>query len=533
MLNRKRIAAVIAATALTVTVQSAVGLSLTEKNGYGPVIKASASEVSNEVIAEISKTEKESDGQEIVTDDNIMILEEDPGQERLSGEIILPDFEEILEEAMMAAQGRAISAFSPFMGNTPYFHSDVFAGRRIAHGIDVSKYQKDIDWKAVKEAGVEYAIIRVGFRGYGKTGGIGADTYFEKNIKGALEAGIEVGVYFFSQATTVEEAKEEAQYALDKIKDYNITLPVVMDFEYASVNGKEGGRLYDANLSKAVATNVCLAFCETVENAGYEPMVYANSSMLKNKLNASDISSKYKIWLANYTSMTAYTGEYDFWQYSSKGTVDGITGNVDCNFWYQESPFIVPEIVTGFSVGGRTETRIRLNWNLVEGATGYRIYRYDETEKIYKKVKTVTNGATATWVDTTVQPGKSYNYVIKSYIKDDVNTWWSVKSEAVVAKTRTEAVEGFAVTISRKDKLRLSWKPVEGAAGYRIYRYNSKTKSYERIRTLGSGDITTWVNSNLKSNTTYKYKITAYMEDEAGTRYSSVYSEVVTGKTKK
>lgn len=472
--------------------------------------------------------------------------EDDPGRERLSGEVSwseeeglqgegeLKNQQAIVEGAIFAAQGRAISDYSPFMGNTPYFHSDVFADRKIVHGIDVSKYQKEIDWQKVKESGVKYAIIRVGFRGYGKTGGLGADTYFEQNIKGALEAGIKVGVYLFSQATTVKEAVEEANYTLDKIKGYDITMPVVMDYEYAHVNGREGGRLYDANLSKAQATKICLAFCETVEAAGYEPMLYANSTMLKNKLNASEISNRYKVWLANYTSMTAYEGEYDFWQYSSKGKVNGIEGSVDCNFWYQEAePEVDVPKMTGFTVGGRTDSRIRLNWERAEGVTGYRIYRYDEIEKRYKKVKTILDAEVTTWVDTGLENGKSYEYMVKGYIKNETGTHWGTKTVPITGKTRTGKVEGFALTVARKDKVRLSWQQTKGTDGYRIYRYNNKTGSYERIRTLGAGNVTTWVNSGLKNNTEYQYKIRAYMETENGVRYAGEYSEAVTAKTKR
>lgn len=512
MLNQKRMFAVFAAVIWALT---------------SPTVTTTATEVSTIEIG-------------------VPYAEDDPGRERLSGEVSWLEGDVLLEEqewlnqeliaegAMLAAKGRAISGYSPFMGNTPYFHSDVFVDRNIVHGIDVSKYQKEINWQKVKESGVEYAIIRVGFRGYGKTGGIGADTYFKQNIEGALEAGIKVGVYMFSQATTVEEAIEEAKYTLDKIHGYDITMPVVMDYEYAHVNGKEGGRLYDANLSKEQATKICLAFCETVEAAGYEPMLYANSTMLKNKLNASDISNRYKVWLANYTSMTSYEGKYDFWQYSSKGKVDGIEGNVDCNFWYEE---VVPEVnvpeLTGFTVGGRTDSRIRLNWQKAEGVTGYRIYRYDETEKKYKKVKTITTAEATTWVDTKLEPGKSYQYVIKGYVKNETGTYWGVKTTPIKGKTRTGKVEGFALTVARKDKVRLSWQQTKGADGYRIYRYNDNTGNYERIRTLGAGNETTWVNSNLKNNTEYQYKIRAYIETENGTRYAGDYSEVVTAKTKK
>ncbi len=593
MLNGKRMKKMKFVTSLTIVATLASAWSVSEQIMYESPVSINRWKTNRAQASEIHNLD-EIDLQQIKNGElGVPYVDDDPGRERLMGEADLWELEEHeMDISKLLLNTRAISGYSPFMGNTPYFHNDVFADRKVVHGIDVSKYQKDIDWQTVAKAGVDYAIIRVGYRGYGKTGGMGADNYFEQNVKGALEAGIDVGVYFFSQATTKKEAIEEAEYTLNKIKGYDIKLPVVMDFEYASVNGKEGGRLYDANLSKKEATDVCLAFCETVEKAGYEPMVYANSSMLKNKVNASDISNKYKIWLANYTTMTAYTGEYDFWQYTSKGTVNGIIGNVDCNFWYQEvieetpelpeepeqnpeempeqpeepeqnpeetpefpeelpvkpeqtpelpeelpetpqQPIILPEKVNEFTVGGRTNSKVRLNWQEIENASGYRIYRYDEVDGKYKKVKTISNKMTTTWVDTTVEAGNSYEYVIKSYIKNENGTYWSEKSLPLIAKTRTDVVEGFELTVARKDKVRLSWKQTKGADGYRIYRYNSKTNTYEKIKTIGKGDIVTWVNSGLERSTTYKYKIKAYIEVENGNRYVNEYSNEVIAKTEK
>lgn len=215
-----------------------------------------------------------------------------------------------------------------------YIHDSRFDGYMIKEVIDVSKHQADIDWTKVKKSGIDYAIIRAGFRGYGQSGSYNADTYFKQNIEEALEAGLEVGVYFFSQAITEKEAIAEAEYTLNLIKGYDVSLPVVMDFEYASDQNGLTGRLYEAGLSKKQATKICRAFCSTILNNGYTPMVYANKSMLEKGLNASEIAKDYKIWLANYTTDTSYTGDYEFWQYTQTGRVNGIAGNVDKSFWY-------------------------------------------------------------------------------------------------------------------------------------------------------------------------------------------------------
>lgn len=215
-----------------------------------------------------------------------------------------------------------------------YTHDSRFDNYTIKEGIDVSKYQANIDWERVKADGVDFAFIRVGARGYGDEGNLIYDSMYETNMRGAKAAGLSVGVYVFSQATTVEEAREEAQFALDNLGDIKPDLPIVIDFEYASTAKGIMGRLYDARLSVQAATDVCNAFCERITSAGYEAMVYANYDMLTEHLYADQISSKYKIWIAHYTYISKYEGDFDFWQCSSKKHIDGISGNVDYDFWY-------------------------------------------------------------------------------------------------------------------------------------------------------------------------------------------------------
>lgn len=221
-------------------------------------------------------------------------------------------------------------------GRTTYEHDSRFNGYEIRKVIDVSSYQLVIDWKQVKAAGIDHAFIRAGFRGYGN-GALKTDTYFEKNIKNAIANGVKVGVYIFSQAITEQEAVEEAEYLLDLISGYDVSLPVVMDYEYASGSNGSTGRLYNANLSKSQATKICRKFCATVEAEGYTPMLYANKNMLEKSLNASDISKDYKIWLARYNTSAGYSGDYEFWQYTNTAKINGITvndGQVDMSFWY-------------------------------------------------------------------------------------------------------------------------------------------------------------------------------------------------------
>lgn len=211
-----------------------------------------------------------------------------------------------------------------------YTHETKYDGFTIHNGIDVSKYQKTIDWNQVKQSGIDFAFIRVGYRG-ASSGGLYPDTTYETNIKNANAAGVKVGVYIYSQAISPAEGVEEANYILERIKGYNITMPVVIDYEYSSA-ASDGGRLFNANLSKETATATVNAFADQVAAAGYTPMIYANKDMLTRHMNASDIP--HLVWLAYVTTTANYEGDYTAWQYSFSGTVPGITGDVDMDVWY-------------------------------------------------------------------------------------------------------------------------------------------------------------------------------------------------------
>ena len=192
-------------------------------------------------------------------------------------------------------------------------------------GIDVSKWNGNIDWTAVKNSGVSYVIIRCGYRGSSE-GALIKDSKFENNIKGAINAGLKVGVYFFSQAIDKNEAVEEASMVLECIKNYKISYPVFLDVE------PSGGRA--DSISVATRTEICKAFCETIQGYGYTAGIYANKNWFEEKINTSELSSKYKIWLAQYAAAPTYTGRYDMWQYKATGKIKGISGDVDMNLSY-------------------------------------------------------------------------------------------------------------------------------------------------------------------------------------------------------
>lgn len=193
-------------------------------------------------------------------------------------------------------------------------------------GIDVSKWNGDIDWDKVKAAGVEFAIVRAGYRG-SVTGSIVKDPKFEENMRGATAAGIQVGAYFFTQAVNEVEAVEEASAMLSLVQEYSLDYPIFIDTEGAGGNGRADG------LDKENRTLVCEAFCRTVSNAGYRAGVYGSRNWYNNNLDMSRLDAYY-IWLAEYRSAPLYQGYYQMWQHTSKGKIDGIKGNVDLDIAY-------------------------------------------------------------------------------------------------------------------------------------------------------------------------------------------------------
>lgn len=193
-------------------------------------------------------------------------------------------------------------------------------------GIDVSKWNGEIDWEIVKAEGVDFAIIRCGYRG-STSGWLIEDPFFYKNLTGAKKAGVKVGLYFFTQATSPVEAVEEASMVVSLLGDTEIDYPVFIDIEGAGGNGRAD------NLDAAARTAIANAFCRTIRNAGLDAGVYSSRYWYYNNLNADELDTL-RIWLAEYRDTPLYTGRYDMWQYTSSGSVAGIEGRVDLNVSY-------------------------------------------------------------------------------------------------------------------------------------------------------------------------------------------------------
>jgi GH25 family lysozyme M1 (1,4-beta-N-acetylmuramidase) len=196
-------------------------------------------------------------------------------------------------------------------------------------GIDVSHWQKDIDWEKVKASGVEFAMIRLGYRGY-EMGAINLDSYAIANIEGAIAAGLDVGVYFFSQAVTLAEAEEEAYFVVEQLRPYkeHITMPVVFDWEHVSDTDARTNEMRDPD----ILTDCTLEFLQIIEASGYRPMVYFNTHLAREGFLLEELTG-YDFWLAMYEAPMTFPYRVQMWQYTQSGTVPGIEGPVDIDLY--------------------------------------------------------------------------------------------------------------------------------------------------------------------------------------------------------
>lgn len=280
-----------------------------DENGKAvPVNGGSVSDVRTRPVIEKEETFYQLDGKKILMQNSVY------------GEVFMPVFADV--------PACSLDMNSLVTRNGYAFYKENEEITSIA-GIDVSEHQGDIDWNAVKNAGIEFAIIRVGYRTYGG-GEITLDTTFEQNLRNADAAGIKTGVYFFSQAIDPEEAIEEADAVIDAIRPYNITYPVIFDWELIVGDSARTDTMTVDNLADA-----CISFCERVKSAGYTPMIYQNKNTTMFKLDLPKLKD-YDFWLAEYGDKPTYYYDYQMWQYSSTGKVPGINGEVDMNISFKD-----------------------------------------------------------------------------------------------------------------------------------------------------------------------------------------------------
>lgn len=451
--------------------------------------------------------------------------------------------------------------------NKTYTHQTRFDDMDISYGIDVSQHNGDINFKKVKADGIDYVFIRVGYTGYTKSSfSLNYDTKYKTYIKAATDAGLDVGVYWYSQALTTTEATQEAAKLLKAISSYDITMPVVFDYEFACTNA---GRLDSAKLSKSRMTENALAFLDAVSSAGYEGCLYASENFLEEQLYADKISSLYTIWLANYSTKTNYKGDFEYWQYTSCGSVSGIKGNVDVNFRYTGEIYdIENQVYTGMPV--TPEPTVEFDGNAVQKDTDYNLvysnninigigtveavgigsysdykvkYRFKIVPAKVENLTCVSNGKESlkyTW--SAVKGAKSY----KIYVTNNTNantftktvtsnsavisgliqcneysvrvcaggensagiTLWGDYSDTDTRITSGSNVSGLKVKSRNTSAVRLTWNKLAQCDGYVVYIFNEYSEQYEEIARLLSNTNNFKV-EGLDAGTVYKFRVSA------------------------
>lgn len=335
-----------------------------------------------------------------------------------------------------------------------YNHQDRFANMKIQHGIDVSYHNGNLDWSVIKNAGVEFAILRAAYRGYGDEGTLVRDSKFAEYIRGAQSYGIPVGAYIYSQAITTKEAVQEANYILNIVKNYSLDLPIVFDYEFSpSSEGRTNLAWAEGELNKTKMTNITLAFCNTIKSAGYDVMVYASKSFLNKNIDHEVIENAgYDVWLAHYVNQnehnyqgTNYTGDFKIWQYTSTGRIPGISNKVfDCNFMY----------------GGDISSSVRIA---------------DIPNQVYTGSEVVPS-FTVTYGDKILVDGLDYvaTYQNNSSIGTaTVNVLGAGTYEGLLNLTKKfnivpDTVRNIQPSNVKTDGAELSWSAVNGASGYII-----------------------------------------------------------------
>lgn len=342
----------------------------------------------------------------------------------------------------------ASSTMQSLFDETMVVHGSEQNGKKAVYGIDVSKWQGTINWTRVKNAGIEFAIIRIGYSSL-TDGTPTLDPTYNRNIQAAKAAGVKVGVYYYSQATNAEEARQEVDFVMQHLNGTSLDLPVVYDAECGTVDGKPG-KLGAANLSKSEWTKVAVAFCDAVAARGYTPMFYGSISKIINKIDYKTIDSRYQMWIARYkykgdtsphqlvTTNYPYSGKYEIWQYSDHGVVDGISGYVDLDIMYvpASSPYKGTVYYNSQKVGNgsgltatATGTSINLKWKSAENASSYAVYRSEVYSKSYKKIASV-EGTSYTDANR-VQNKEYYYYVVPQGVING-----SIKSGSASSKVR-------------------------------------------------------------------------------------------------
>lgn len=404
-----------------------------------------------------------------------------------------------------------IMTMSALWGADSLTHQNRFSGVSKVYGIDVSYYQGNIDWKKVKNSGVEFVIIRVGYRGYGSAGTLVEDPKFKTYLDGATKAGLKVGVYFYTQAITTAEAQAEAKFVLDRIKGYSLQMPVYYDIESVDY---DTGRLDSAGLSKAQKTALCTAFCDTIIKSGYSAGVYANYTWLKYYIDGAGLGKKYPIWLAHYTSNTNYDQRMDMWQYSGSGTVSGISAYTDVNVWYSgKLPLYVSDLISVKN----TSTSNTFAWNGAPDATGYEVYQgTSPSDPNKKKIGDTKN---TYFTNSNKSTGTMYKYMVRAYSDASGKRVYGDYSDVFTTCTLPANISNISAS-ARGTSVTISWDKVSKATDY-IVEHNVNG-AWKKVGTTSS--LSYKVNG-ITQNGVNKFRVKA-RRNYSGVYYNGGYTYV-------
>lgn len=471
-----------------------------------------------------------------------------------------------------------------------YTHNSKFKNKEFVYGMDVSQHNGKINFKKAKRDGIEFVFIRVGYTGYTKSSfSLNLDKKYKTYIKDATKAGLKVGVYWYSQSTKVSEAKKEAKALLKAIKGYSITMPVVFDYEFADT---KKGRLDSAKLSKTNMTANALAFLNTVSNAGYDACIYASENFLGEHLYANQISSNFKVWLANYSSKTNYKGDYEFWQHTAKGRVSGMRGNVDINFWYKggNSTYLGTQVYTGApiecgvyaAIDGKqlvenVDYTLTYSNNVNVGTAHITLngigehkglkqnYTFDIVPDKVKKVGHISSENTSlklSWnsvlgadayvitaesinnfktftktvygraegeIDGLID-GNEYIVTVRALGYDSKgNALSGEPSDYISSKTTGNKVSGVKVSTRAEKSITLSWYRIADCESYTVYQYDSALKEYKPVGKT-DGNTNSLKISNLKQGLSYKFTVCANKENRQCEPSNAFYAVTVPKK---
>ena len=378
---------------------------------------------------------------------------------------------------------------------TGYVSSSYIKLSPLEKGIDVSKWNGNVDWDKVKADGIDYVIIRAGY------GNSNVDPYFKSHIEGASKAGLKIGIYWFSYATSVEKAKEEAAKCLETIAPYKnkISYPVFYDFEYASV---DYATKMGVKITKDLSSKMANVFLNEIKNAGYINGIYTNKDFGDRYFDEDILYNNY-LWVAQYASTCTYPRPYMMWQFTEKGTINGIGTPSKPVYFDVNYTYLKP--YTDEIINGVPESKIDLSSATVN-SIGSKTY----TGASIKPSVTVTLN------NKTLKLNKDYK-VSYSNNKNIGTAKILIKGigEYEGEKTVTFNIIPPKVTNLKSSKktynsITLSWDKIDNVTGYKVYRYDVKTESYKLIKTISDASTTSYTNSKLTSATKYLYKVRSY-----------------------